>query len=76
MLRKKTDLSVGGIKGWLRSEQKLAYDMRPEDRRLSDPPAERMILTIAPSSKKCSISEVLLPDCASSLFLANGGNLS
>ena len=75
-LHRRTDLSVGGIKGRLRGEQKSAYDMRPEGRHLGEPPTERRILTLSPSSKMCSISEALLPEFASNVFLVNGSNVS
>ena len=65
-----------GIKGRLMREEKFALGVSHEERHLREPPTERMMSTLSPSSKKGSTSDVLLPEFASILVLAKGSSLS
>ena len=75
-LRNKIDFPAGGIKGRLGREQKYAYGVSHEERHLREPPTERRMSTLSPSSKKCSASDVTLPEFAIILVLVKGSSVS
>ena len=64
------------MKGLLTKEQKLAYEVRQEDKHLRGPPTDLRMFTLSPNSRDCSIPEGRLPERADSLVLDNGCKVS